>query len=193
MEDFQALPVLDEPRVTTDEASLIAAAQTNTAAFEALYQRYVSRVYRYLFLRVKHEQDAADLTQQVFLNALHALPRYRAQGIPFEAWLFRIARHVATDRYRQAKGLLSWEFVPGESQCSPDLDPEVIVIHQEALLRLRTLLADLDLYKRELLALRFAAGLSTTEIAAVVGKSQASVKKQLTRILHTLKEHYHEG
>ncbi|HEY7416489.1 MAG TPA: sigma factor, partial [Ktedonobacteraceae bacterium] len=78
---------LDE---TDGEAALIEAAKTNPAAFEPLYQRYKGRVYRYLFFRLRHEEDAADLTQQVFLKALSALPGYRIRNIPFAAWLFRI-------------------------------------------------------------------------------------------------------
>ncbi|MDQ2713998.1 MAG: sigma-70 family RNA polymerase sigma factor [Chloroflexota bacterium] len=174
-----------------DEATLIEAARANPAAFEGLYQRYVARVYRYLRTRVGQEEDAADLTQQVFLKALNALPSYQERGSPFAAWLFRIARHTLTDTYRQRRDDISWDIlpdvmiIPGREQ-----DPEEIILRQESLVRLRCLLEGVDGKKRELLALRFAAGLSTAEIALVVNKSQASVKKQLTRILSTLKEQY---
>ncbi|HEY7355449.1 MAG TPA: sigma-70 family RNA polymerase sigma factor, partial [Ktedonobacterales bacterium] len=89
-----AMPAEQERRVEGDEAALVAAAQADPAAFDALYQRYLARVYRYLRAHVGSDDEAADLTQQVFLKALDALPRYRPRGAPFAAWLFQIARHV---------------------------------------------------------------------------------------------------
>ncbi|HEY5005280.1 MAG TPA: sigma factor [Ktedonobacteraceae bacterium] len=63
------------------EVVLIEAAKIDPAAFEPLYQHYMARIYRYLYMRVRHAEDAADLTQQVFLKALHALPGYRVRGV----------------------------------------------------------------------------------------------------------------
>ncbi|HEV2659615.1 MAG TPA: RNA polymerase sigma factor [Ktedonobacteraceae bacterium] len=188
MEYSDTLAIGSEPGEIEDEALLVEAARTNPVAFEPLYQRYRVRMYRYLFFRVRNDEDAADLTQQVFLKAMSALPNYRARGIPFAAWLFRIAHHAANDTYRREKRALSWDTLSDDTQLISEIDPEVIVLQQERLARLRHLLDQLDLYKRELLALRFSGGLSATEIALVVGKSQAAVKKQLTRTLQGLKE-----
>jgi RNA polymerase sigma-70 factor, ECF subfamily len=176
---------LDE---SDSEAVLIEAARANPAAFEPLYHRYRVRVYRYLFFRLGREEDAADLTQQVFLKALSALPAYRIHKAPFAAWLFRIAYHIASDAYRRKKETISWEELPDTEQLLRETDPEVLLLQQERRAHLRKLLDQLDPAKRELLALRFSAGLSSAEIALVVGKNQAAVKKQLTRILHNLKE-----
>ena len=176
-----------------DEAALVAAAQADPAAFAVLYQRYLARVYRYLRAHVGSDEDAADLTQHVFLRALDALPRYRSSGAPFAAWLFRIARHAATDAYRRKRPTLAWDALPEDLQPPAEHDPVVRVLRLEALARVGELLARLDAAKRELLALRFAAGLSAPEIAQVVGKSPAAVKKQLTRTLQMLKEQYHEA
>jgi RNA polymerase sigma-70 factor, ECF subfamily len=176
---------------TDDESALVAAAQANPAAFDALYRRYLARVYRCLRAQVGSDEDAADLTQQVFLRALDALPRYRPRGVPFAAWLFRIARHAATDAYRRKRSTIAWDTLPETLQPAGEHDPEAQVLRLEALARLGELLSGLDPAKRELLALRFAAGLSAPEIAQVVGKSPAAVQKQLTRTLHMLKEQYH--
>ncbi len=188
-----ALSVEREASAESDEAAQVAAAQANPVAFDVLYQRYLARVYRYLRAQVGSDEDAADLTQQVFLRALDALPRYRPRGAPFVAWLFSIARHAATDAYRRKRASISWESLPEALQPAIDQDPEARVLHLEALSRVGDLLARLDPAKRELLALRFAAGLSAPEIAQVVGKSPAAIKKQLTRTLQMLKEQYHEG
>lgn len=176
----------------SDEAVLIERAQADSTSFAALYQRYLDRIYLYLRARVTSDEDAADLTQQVFLQALAALPGYCQHGLPFAAWLFQIARNAVTDNYRRQRTMIPLENVPEGSQPLLAQDVETNILRQERVDRLRKLLANLDPAKRELLALRFAAGLSTPQIAAVVGRSHAAVKKELTRTLQKLKEHYHE-
>lgn len=171
------------------ETELIKTAQGNLAAFEPLYLRYYTRVYRYLRVRVNSDDDAADLTQQVFLKALDALPSYQFRGVPFAAWLFRIAHHTATDAYRWHKSTVSWDALP-EVMSLQDLEADAL--HREEIQHLKDLVSRLKPDKRELLALRYAAELSAPEIAVIVGKSSAAIKKQLTRLLHTLKEQYHE-
>ena len=187
------LPIDSDYAVESDEAALIEEARINPLAFDTLYRRYLARVYRYLRARSESDEDAADLTQQVFLHAFHALPGYQQRGLPFAAWLFQIARHAVTDSYRRRRAALSWDALPVALEAAQDeQDPERIALRQERLARLQTLLAKLDARQRELLALRFAAGLSSSQIAAVIGKSPAAVKKQLTRIIANLKEQYHE-
>ena len=170
------------------EVAMIEAAKKHPAAFEPLYHRYKERIYRYLFFRLRQEEDAADLTQQVFLKALSALPAYRSRGVPFAAWLFRIASRMTSDAYRSKKAHVSWEHLPDADSLLIEADLETFLLHQERLDHLRQVLDQLDPVKRELLALRFSAGLSSAEIALVVGKSQAAVKRQLTRVLQGLKE-----
>lgn len=177
---------------TTDEATLIDAARRDPTTFGILYQRYLPRIYRYLRTRTTSEDDAADLTQQVFLKAFDALPSYRNQGVPFAAWLFRIARNVAIDHARRKRITLAWDLLPETLHPTTNTTPESVVLREEASQRLRVLLSQMDTGKRELLALRFAAGLTSREISAVVGKSESAVKKQLTRILQTIKEQYGE-
>jgi len=180
----------------SDERLLVRAAQTDIHAFAPLYAAYQPRVYRYLRLRVRSSEDAADLTQQVFIQALDALPRYHERGLPFAAWLFRIARNVAIDaqrrnrnRYRDHATLDGLPEALLRSSGTGD-DPEQAVLRRERLDRLRELLAALDAEQRELLSLRFAAGLSSREIAPVVGKREGAVKRQMTRIIQTLREQY---
>jgi RNA polymerase sigma-70 factor (ECF subfamily) len=193
MENMIALPngiVLGEEAA---EQTLVEQAKTSPPAFAILYERYVMYVYHYLRTRVETDEDARDLTQQVFLKAFAALPRYRARGIPFKAWLFQIASHLATDAYRRHEKHITWDLLPEAIHAFSEQNPETVLIKQEAQARLRQLLLGLNTYNRELLALRFAAQLSSTEIAKVVGKSPAAVKKQLSRLLQTLKEAFYEA
>ena len=180
-----------EMAADTDETELIRAAQADSSAFAHLYQRYLPRVYSYVRARLNSEEDAADLTQQIFLRALDALPAYRPRGAPFAAWLFQIAHNAVSDFYRRRKSAVSWEAFPDVPHVH-EQDVDALLVQQERMAALKMLLARLTPFERELLALRFAAGLSSPEIAQVVGKSPAAVKKQLTRLLHSLKEQYHD-
>src|SRR5579871_5544010 len=130
------LPVERSAEAADDESALVAAAQADPAAFDALYRRYLARVYRYLRAQVGSDEDAADLTQHVFLRALDALPRYRPRGAPFAAWLFRIARHAATDAYRRKRSTIAWDALPETLQPAGEQDPEAQVLRLEALARL---------------------------------------------------------
>jgi RNA polymerase sigma-70 factor (ECF subfamily) len=176
-----------------DEAALVRAAQQDPAAFAPLYRRYRHRVYAYLYARLTDAEDAADLTQQVFLQALAALPRYRVRAVPFGVWLFRIARNVAADlQRRRGRGSLPWQAVPDEAQPRADHDVEDVVVQREALAHLHATMGNLDPETRDLLLLRFAARLTAAEIGAVTGKSTAAAAKRLQRALQTLTEQYHE-
>jgi len=170
------------------ERACIAAAQRDPAAFAALYQQYYARVYRYLRVRLQSEEDAADLTQQVFLKALDALPRYRPGSAPFSAWLFAIARNALADRYRRRPPTLSLE-AAGDLRTEQEM--EASLLQRESLDQLKSLINQLKPDARDLLALRFAAGLTTPEIAATLGKRPDAVRKSLSRLLQSLKEQYH--
>ena len=181
-------------RDLAEETRWILAAQANPAAFEPLYLRYRERIYRYVRMRLASDEDAADLTQQIFLQAMTALPRYHPRGVPFAVWLFRIARHAAINFTGRRAVQVSWDALPEtlRSLEAVEQGPEALVMQLESLQHLRALLASLDPEKRELLSLRFAAGLNSTQIAALVGKQPEAVKKQISRLLQSFKERYHE-
>lgn len=174
-----------------DESAWIAAARSDPAAFEPLYLRYRTRLYRYLRLRLPNDEDAADVTHQVFLIALDSLPKYQQRGLPFAAWLFRIAHHVAANTTRRQRPTVSWDALPETLLLLDDPGPEAWAMQQERLSHLRTWLSRLSAEKRELLALRFAGGLTVPQIAGAIGKKPDAVKKQLSRLLQSYREHYH--
>lgn len=176
-----------------DEALLVRAAQLDTASFAPLYRHYYQRVYRYVHARCGSDEDAADLTQTVFLRALAALPTYRERGLPFAAWLFRIARNLATDAQRKRRPTVDLDRMPETLYATGANPPETAALDNERLDRLRAVVATLDSDKRELLALRFAGGLTSAEIADVVGKREGAVKRQLSRIIQGVREQYGEA
>jgi len=185
-----AMPLEGAGDTMSDDTALALRALTDPAAFGMLYDRYLDRMYAYLRARTSSAEDAADLTQQVFLRAFDALDQYRPQRASFATWLFRIARNTATDAYRRQKSAVAWDFLPAALQPIAGDDPEASALRQETRDRLRLVLGACDARTREVLALRYGADLSVAEIAAIVGKSEAAVKKQLTRALRALKERY---
>ena len=176
----------------------IAGSEIGTPTFEWLYQRYLDRVYAYLVTRMRNPEDAADLTQQVFVRVLVSLPSFRGGIASSGAWLFSIARNTGIDTLGltanptpAAQQKVS-EFKAHIAKWSEDLAEQQHKAREfEA--EVQAALSRLSAEERELIALRFAAGLSSSEIAQVTGKSAGSVKKRLTRLLRRLEEHYHDA
>jgi RNA polymerase sigma-70 factor (ECF subfamily) len=152
------------------------------------YDRYHVQVYRYLYAHLKHEQDAADLMQQVFFQAWKQRQTYEPARGTVATWLLSIAHHRLVDFYRLSRPSISWESIP--EVAATDQNPEAKVLSEESIALVRRLLEALPQSEQELLALRFAAQLSSAEIAALIGKSEAATKKQLTRLLRRLQEQY---
>lgn len=170
--------------VVTDDGRL------DGASFATLYERHLPDIYSYVRARTGREEDAADLAQQVFTQALIALPRYRAQGIPVNIWLFRIAHNLVVDFHRRKRPTVSWDVLPSWSHPPSRDNVEATVIGREDIERLGRTLARLEADKRDLLALRFAAGLTVREIAAVLGRRDAAVRSELRRLLRALHEEF---
>jgi RNA polymerase sigma-70 factor (ECF subfamily) len=172
-----------------DEAVLVEAARCDTTAFTILYRRYVTPVYRYLYKWVGSPVEAEDLTSQVFIEMLEGLVHYREQG-HFAAWLFTIARRKAIAAYRCQHlnlPLDKAEEIPGSEE-----DPLERVVQGEQRERVAALFAGLDEDQRELLRLRFTAGLGYAEIGALQGRGEAAVKMAIYRLLHQMYEKWEE-
>jgi RNA polymerase sigma-70 factor (ECF subfamily) len=170
------------PERMAAEEDEVAAARRNPQAFGALYDRYVQPVYRYLLSRTASVEEAQDLTSQVFLTAFESFSRYRHDGY-FAAWLFAIARTKFIDHLRRRKRRpeTPLEEVPG-----PDNDLLQQVGEAERIRYLKRHIQDLDEGEKELLRLRYVAGLSFAEMARLLGRSQGAVKKSLYRLLARL-------
>jgi RNA polymerase sigma-70 factor (ECF subfamily) len=145
------------------------------------------RVYRYLRARGANEDDAAELAALTFERALSHIDRYRPGGSGFGPWLLRIARNAFIDAGRRQRNRpLGLDEVSGLT--APGQSPEDAAIATEERRWILSLVARLPEAQRDALALRFAGGLSSREIATVIGKSEAATKKLLTRSIATLKE-----
>lgn len=169
-----------------NEISLLYAARNDPACFAPIYDRYFGRVYAFCLRRTGSVQDAEDLTSQVFERAINGLATYR--GGLVAAWLFRIARNVVANYYRDGHRRLTVDLderlAPGQPESA---SPWEHVIHAERLRVVRTLVADLSPAERELLALRLSAGLNSSAIGELLEQKPATIRKRLQRIFKRLR------
>jgi RNA polymerase sigma-70 factor (ECF subfamily) len=188
-----SLQIASELGEDVPEDELVRIAQSDATAFAMLYRRHLNTVYRYLRSRTCSDEDAADLTQQVFLQAFSALSEYEERGLPFASWLFKIARNAALNAKLRGRDNVCLDLLPEALQISQTRDLEAEVIEQEAVEQLRAALMELAPDRRELIVLRFVAELSVHEISHVLGKNEPAIYKQLTRTLDALKRRYKES
>jgi RNA polymerase sigma-70 factor, ECF subfamily len=156
------------------------------AAFAALYDVFAPRIYRFFRFRVETAESAEDLTQKVFLKMIEQLPRYEPRGIPFAAWVFRVARNAWIDEDRTAHptvplGVLS----EASGLADGPHDAAAAAIDSEML---RAAVSSLPADQREVIASRFFAGLSCRETATQMGRSEGSVRVIQHRALAALRK-----
>ena len=174
------------PESASQETQLIKQAKAGNAdAFAGLYDIYIDDVYRFILHRVGNKQTAEDLTSQVFLKAWDNLGRYKMQGLPFGAWLFRIARNSVIDHYRTYKDTLPLE---AEAMFKPDPKANVVKEVERRLEGewLQAVLQRLTEDQREVLTLKFINGLKTGEVAKIMGKRQGAIRALQMRALQAL-------
>jgi len=162
--------------MSSEEKELVArAARGDADAFSMLYESNFDRVYRYLYVRLGNEAESEDLAQEVFAKVLEVIGSYQWRDVPFASWLFRIAHNKMIDHIRREKRI---ERVDSEETVLSldDPDPADIAEHNLQLEKVRHNIARLSPAQREVIWLRFGAGLSTTEVASALGKSTGTVK-----------------
>ena len=154
-------------------------------AFGRIFDAYAGPVHRFIASRVRSPSDAEDLTQLVFVKALEALPRYEARGIPFGGWLFRLARNAIIDQIRTRRDHLS--LVSAATRATDDAGPEARAALQDDLDRVALALAELTDDQREVIELRFFAGLSVLETAVAMGRQEGTVRGLQFRAIAALR------
>lgn len=171
----------------SSDAVLITHAQRGDVnAIGRLYDRHRESIFRYLWIRLDDQPLAEDLTGDVFMRMLAALPRYQQQGLPFRAWLYRIAHNLLIDYFRKLNHQATVPLEAVEDQGAGD-DPDQAV--EQALLseRLQAALRDLEPTQSDVVTLRFLVGLSLHETALTLGKTEAAIKALQHRGLEKLR------
>ena len=154
-------------------------------AFGRIFDAYAVPIHRFIASRVNSPSDAEDLTQLVFVKALEALPRYEARGIPFGGWLFRLARNAIIDQIRTRRDHLS--LVAAVTRATDDAGPEAVAALQDDLDRVAKAMKDLTDDQREVIELRFFAGLSVLEAAVAMGRQEGTIRGLQFRAIASLR------
>tara|TARA_B100000029_G_scaffold515342_1_gene621864 strand:+ start:10283 stop:10864 length:582 start_codon:yes stop_codon:yes gene_type:complete len=182
-------PSLDEDlNPQFDERVTVEAAQKgDTDALGILYEYYFPRVFRFVSVRVFQQEDAEDIVNEIFMRIVSNISRFRWEGAPFGAWVFRIARNEVVNHIRRSSRQLEkeplFDSIPDEKKDHVgDLEKE------EALEYVRAASASLPAAQRDVIALRFGADLSVAETAKVLGKTENNIKVLQHKAIVRLRE-----
>jgi RNA polymerase sigma-70 factor (ECF subfamily) len=156
--------------------------------WDALYTEQLPRVYNFFRYRFGPSADAEDLTARTFEKAWRARHRYRRDVAGFTTWLLSIARNVAIDEYRARKPLVPLD--AAAAVATPGATPEEAAVLSSDAQRLAALLASLPNRDRELLALKYGAGMTNRAIAQATGLSDSNVGTILHRAVHALRDQW---
>jgi RNA polymerase sigma-70 factor (ECF subfamily) len=173
---------------TVDDMELVREAASDPEAFGELYERHVRRIYNYIYYRSGNHHDAEDLTARVFQRAMRHVGSYEDQGVPFSAWLYRIAHNLVANwhRDRSRRPVVSLEdhvIVSKESN-----QPETEAIAEEERRKLLAIVRLLAPDRQQLLILKFVERLSNAEIGEIMGRTEGAIKSLYHRTLIALRE-----
>ena len=169
-----------------DDESLAIRARTDPDAFGLLYETHAACVYRYLRARGAREDVAEELTAVAFERALRRIEQFQPGRSGFRSWLLAIARNAWVDGHRRAVPIALLSEASGLPAVA--LSPEAAAVATEERALVMSALSGLPEPTRDALALRYGSGLSSREIAQVIGKSEDATKKLLSRSLVSLRE-----
>ena len=178
---------MQEIEFNEDEV-LTRASQGDREAFGLLYERYIDRIFNYVYYRTGNLHDAEDLTARVFQRAMNHIKNYTDRGVPFSAWLYRIAHNLVANWHRdrsrrQEIPISDMPILPSKGD-----HPEKNLVRsqeEDALLRL---IRRLPPERQNLLILKFVENMSNAEIGAIMGRSEGAVKSLYHRTLLSLRD-----
>jgi len=157
----------------------------NTEDFSQLYDKYVKKIFNFIYYKTHHKETAEDLTSETFMKALTKISGFDESKGAFSTWLYQIARNTVIDFYRIKKSNLNiddiWDLA-NEENIACDLDTK------QKLTEVKKYLKTLKSEQREIVILRVWEGMSYKEISEAMGKSEASCKMAFSRTIKILKE-----
>jgi RNA polymerase sigma-70 factor (ECF subfamily) len=172
----------------SDESELIEQAKTDKDAFGRLYERYVDRIYNYVYYRTGNAEDAEDLTARIFFRAMQHIGNYHDRGLPFSAWLYRIAHNLVANwhRDRSRRKIISLDDITQWQ--APEKGPEFVTQLMEDKDALLSAIRRLPAERQELLILKFVEQLANAEIGDMMGRSEGAIKSLYHRTLLALRD-----
>ncbi len=169
---------LDKVRTLVEKA-----AAGSVEAFGELYSMYIDRIYRYVFYQVHNKETAEDLTEEIFMKVWRKIGKYRWEGHPFSAWLYRIAHNHVVDYFRTSR-----RHEPLDIDIPADGDqPEGELEQKQMQQMLSRALASLPQQQKQIIILKFIEGSSNRTIEQVMGKSQGAIRVMQMRALAALR------
>jgi RNA polymerase sigma-70 factor, ECF subfamily len=178
---------------TADDSELVARARDDQAAFGELYERYVKQIYGYIYFRTGNHHDAEDLTARVFHRALVHIGTYVERGVPFQAWLYRIAHNLVANWHRdrnRRKVVPLDEFIAAGLRSEA---PEDTTESKDEKERLVEAIRRLPEERQQLLILKFVDRLSNQDIGEIMDRSEGAIKSLYHRTLLALREELTAG
>ena len=176
-----------EPVLSEDEA-VARAAQGDTEAFSFLYERFVTRIYNYIYYRTGNPHEAEDLTARVFHRALHHIERYDNRGIPFSAWLYHIAHNLVANWHRDNSRRKEVPLEDYTQHPLPYKAPEASVVDNQEMEDLLKVIRRQPADRQQLLILKFVEHLSNAEVAIIMRRSEGAIKSLYHRTLLALRD-----
>ncbi len=172
----------------SDQELLVQATLGKQDAFGALYERYVHRIYNYIYYRTGNQHDAEDLTARVFIRAMRHIRTYVDKGVPFSAWLYRIAHNLVANWHRDNSRRQEIPLDDGYTQPGEKQHPEVVLLDSEAQDTLLAMIRKLPMDRQQLLILKYVDRLSNAEIGQIMGRTEGAIKSLYHRTLLTLRD-----
>jgi len=173
---------------TRGESLLVEQAKSDTEAFGLLYEKYVQKIYNYVYYRTGNHHDAEDLTAKTFQRAMKHISRYEQRGVPFSAWLYRIAHNVVANwhRDRSRRKVIALDELALYHQRRPS--PEGLVEEDEEKRELLRAIRQLPTDRQQLLILKFVEGMSNEAIGQIMKRSEGAIKSLYHRTLLALRK-----
>jgi len=172
---------------TSSESDLVSRAKEDPEAFGQLYVKYVEKIYNYVYYRTGNAQDAEDLTAKTFYQALRHIHRYVDRGLPFSAWLYRIAHNLVANwhRDRSRRQVISLDTL---ALISERPHPEVKLQREDDQYRLLRMIRHMPDDRQQLLILKFVEQMTNREIAQIMGRTEGAIKSLYPRTLLSLRD-----
>ena len=158
----------------SEEELILRAQQGDTEAFASLYESHVGQVYGYLYRRLDQPADAEDVTAEVFVRAMQALPSFQVTGAPFGAWLIRIAHNLMVNHIKKQSRRPEVAFLD-ESRASAE-DPAELAMQQTTFEEVSSVMDDLTELQKQVMEFRFLRQLTVAETADRMNRSEGAVK-----------------
>lgn len=171
-----------------DEEALSLATQGDKAAFGDLYDKFATRIYNYVYYRTGSSQDAEDITSRVFFRAMRHITNYTDRGVPFSAWLYRIAHNLVANWHRDSSRHQEVELEDGYRASKGEEHPEVALLESEEQQALMRLIRNLPEERQQLLILKFVEHMSNAEIGQIMDRTEGAIKSLYHRTLLSLRE-----